>query len=46
MATRKNADGSITVGILEEPKAIKETATVDTEPKPTKRAKTKNNGEG
>jgi hypothetical protein len=46
MATRKNADGSITVGILKEQKPIKENTTVDTEPKPAKRAKAKNNGEG
>jgi hypothetical protein len=46
MATRKNADGSITVGILKEPKPVKESTAADTEPKPTKRAKAKNNGEG
>ncbi len=46
MATRKNADGSITIGILKEDKPIEETPKVDTKPKPAKRAKAKNNGEG
>jgi hypothetical protein len=44
MAIRKNPDGSITVGILEDEKPIEEKATVE-KPK-TKRSKAKSNGEG
>ena len=45
MAIRKNADGSITIGIIKEQKPVNETPVVDAEPK-LKKAKAKNSGEG
>ena len=43
MAIRKNPDGSISVGILEERKPVEEKPVAD---KPKRTRKTKENGEG